>query len=152
MATCPPSNITTIPNTILHPIGSLLSWVPHTHTPPSYLHERFLHTLFSLEPCFKFMWTSQVDLPFEAYGQTPHETKGFLEKIISSICYINLNFRKEPKVFMGECGSILNYEFLKFIFWFSNFKKIGEKSKRRKGATHSHFPHKSRKLAHNYTQ
>jgi hypothetical protein len=91
-------------------------------------------------------------LPFEAYGQTPHETKGFLEKIISSICYINLNFRKEPKVFMGECGSILNYEFLKFIFWFSNFKKIGEKSKRRKGATHSHFPHKSRKLAHNYTQ
>jgi hypothetical protein len=35
------------------------------------------------------------------------------------------------------------------MFWVSNFKKIGETSKRRKGATHSHFPHKSRKLALN---
>jgi hypothetical protein len=91
-------------------------------------------------------------LPFEAYGHTPHETKGFLEKIISSICYNNLNFRKEPKVFIGERGSMLNCKFLNFIFRFSNLKKLGEKSQRRKGATHSHFPHKSRKLALNRTQ
>jgi hypothetical protein len=91
-------------------------------------------------------------LPFEAYGHTPHDTKGFLEKINSSIRYINLNFRKEPKVFMGEHGPILNCKNFIFYFWFSNFKKLGETSKRRKGATHSHFPHKSRKLALNRTQ
>jgi hypothetical protein len=56
-------------------------------------------------------------LPFEAYGHTPHDTKGLLEKINSSI---NLNFRKEPKVFMGERGPILNCK--KKLIYFLVFK------------------------------
>jgi len=72
-------------------------------------------------------------LPFEAYGHTPHDTKGFLEKINSSICYINLNFQKEPKVFMGECGPILNCKKNYLFFGFQTSKNLVRHPKEERG-------------------